>query len=162
MMPSANAPLQLAQRRLDRIHRSAPAFISSVTRCTTASVSVSVSNLWPFASEARLELAEILDDAVVNHGDRGRHVRMSVTLGRPSVRGPARMPDPGVPAQRLGQQARLEVAQLAFGAPPLQVPVLDGRDTRTVVAAIFKPPQRVDEVGRYGFAAENADNPTHR
>ena len=72
------------------------------------------------------------------------------------------MTDTGVPAQGLSQQARFEVAQLPFSAPPFQMSVLDGRDTRAVVAAIFKPAQGVDEIRRDGFAAENADNPTHR
>ncbi len=39
--------------------------------------------------ELGLELAIVLDDAVVHDRDLRRHMRMGVALGRPAVRGPA-------------------------------------------------------------------------
>ena len=75
-----------------------------------------------------LELAEVLDDAVVHDRDLAVHVRMRVALGRAAMRRPARMPDAGVAVERLLQQPPFEIAQLAFGAAALQVAVLDGGD----------------------------------
>ena len=43
-----------------------------------------------------LELAEILDDAVMDDRDLAVHVRMRVALGRAAVRRPARVADAGV------------------------------------------------------------------
>ena len=74
------------------------------------------------------ELAEVLDDAVVHDRDLAVHVRMRVALGRAAMRCPARMPDAGVAVERLLQEAPFEIAQLAFGAAALQVPVLHRGD----------------------------------
>ena len=89
------------------------------------------------------------------------HVRMRVALDRRAVRRPARVADAGVALQRLLQQARLEVAQLALGAAALEVAVLDGGDAGRVIAAILEPTQRVDEVGRDRLLPENADDAAH-
>ncbi len=98
-------------------------------------------------AELRLELAEVLDDAVVDDRDLAVHVRMRVALGGTPVRRPARMADAGVTLQRLLQQAAFEVAQLALGAAALEVTVLDGGDAGRIIAAILQPAQGVDEVG---------------
>src|SRR5262245_50884873 len=87
---------------------------------------------------------------------------MRIALRRPAVRRPARVADGGVPGDRLCQKTRFEVAELAFRAPPLEVTVLDRRNTGAVIAAVFEPPQRVDEIRRDGLASENADDATHR
>ena len=149
MMPSAKAPCSLARAAshgVDRVRD--PGRSSSVTRWTTASVSVSVSNMWPLRSSSALQLAEILDDAVVDDRDLGAHVRMGVALGRPAVRRPARVADAGAPCERLVQQAAFEIAQLALGAAALEVAVLDRGDAGRVIAAILEPAQRIDEIGR--------------
>ncbi len=98
-------------------------------------------------AELRLELAEVLDDAVVDDRDLAVHVRMRVALGGTAVRRPARMADAGVALQRLLQQAAFEVAQLALGAAALEVTVLDGGNAGRIIAAILQPTQGVDEVG---------------
>ena len=98
--------------------------------------------------ELGLELAEVLDDAVVHDRDLAVHVRMRVALGGTPVRRPARVADAGVTLQRLLQQAAFEVAQLALGAAALEVAVLDGGDAGRIIAAILEPAQGVDEVGR--------------
>ena len=128
---------------------------------TIASVSVSLSNTWPLRGELGLELAEVLDDAVVHDRDLAVHVRMRVALGRAAVRRPARVADAGVPGERLGEQPAFEVAQLALGAAALEMAVLDGGDAGRVVAAIFEPAQRVDEVGRDGLLPDDSDDAAH-
>ena len=97
--------------------------------------------------QLRLELAEILDDAVVHDRDLAVHVRVRVALRRAAVRRPARVADAGVPLERLLEEPALEVAQLALGAAALQVAVLDGGDAGRVIAAVLEPAQRIDEVG---------------
>jgi hypothetical protein len=47
------------------------------------------------------------------------------------------------------RQLQLEVAQLAFGAAALEPAVLQRRDSRGIVAAIFEPLQRVDDLVRH-------------
>ena len=56
----------------------------------------------PLLLERFAQLAKILDDAVVNHGDAIGRVRMRVVLGRLAVGGPAGVPDPGVALERFG------------------------------------------------------------
>ncbi len=111
--------------------------------------------------ELGLELAIVLDDAVVHDRDLRRHVRMSVALGRPAVRGPARMTDSRVPRQRLRQQAAFEVSELAFGAAAIEMAVLDGGDAGAIIAAILEASQRIHEIGRDGLRAQNANDATH-
>ena len=94
------------------------------------------------------------DDALV-------HVRMGVALDGLAVRGPARVADADVALQRLVGKAQLEVLQLALGAAAVQVAVLDGGDAGRIIAAIFEPPQRVDEVARHRLLSENADDAAH-
>ena len=70
------------------------------------------------------QLAEILDDAVMDHGDAFGRVRMGVVLGRLAVGGPAGVADAGVTVERRIVQPLLEILQLAFGAPPLELACL--------------------------------------
>jgi len=112
-------------------------------------------------SVLRLELAEILDDAVMDDRDLAVHVRMRVALGGTPVRCPARMSDARVAPQGLLQQATFEVAQLALGTPALQVAVLDGGDAGRVIAAILEPTQRIDEVRGDSLLPDNSDDTAH-
>ena len=105
-------------------------------------------------AELRLELAEVLDDAVMDDRDLAVHVRMRVALGGTAVRRPARVADAGVALQRLLQEAAFEVAQLALGATALEVAVLDGGNAGRIIAAILEPTQGVDEVGSDRFLSE--------
>jgi hypothetical protein len=66
------------------------------------------------------QLAEILDDAVMDHGDAIRCMRMRIVLGRPAVGGPAGMADAGMPRERFGFQPRFEIFQFALGAAALE------------------------------------------
>ena len=109
-----------------------------------------------------LQLAEILDDAVMHDRNKVGRMRVGIGFGRLAVRGPAGMADAGRTAQRRSLQQLLEIAQLAFGAPPAELPVLDGGDARGIIAAIFEALQRVDELlGNRPFA-QNANDAAHR
>ena len=70
-------------------------------------------------------------------------------------------PMPIVAAKRRRGQFRLEVLELALGAPPLQSAVLERRHAGGIIAAIFEPLQRVDNRARDRSGPENPDNSTH-
>ena len=62
------------------------------------------------------QLDEVLDDTVVDDGDRPGFVRMRIFLGRAAVSRPSRVPDSDMPVDgRVGQQTA-QVVELAFGA----------------------------------------------
>ena len=108
-----------------------------------------------------LQLAEILDDAVVDQRQPRRRMRMGIALGRRAVGRPAGMADAGAAREGLPGELGLEVAQLAFGAAPRQVSVFQRRDAGRVVAAIFEPLQRIDQKRRHRLPTEDADDPAH-
>ena len=86
---------------------------------------------------------------------------MGVGFRRLAVRRPARMADADRPAKRRRRKLGLQVLQLALGAPPLQLAVLERRHAGRIVAAIFEPLQRVDNRARDRPGPENPDNSTH-
>ena len=86
---------------------------------------------------------------------------MRVALGRLAVRGPARMADAGVPLQRLLRQPLLQVLELTFGAPPLEMIAFERGDTRGVVATVFQTLQRIDEMLGNRPASQYPDNSAH-
>jgi hypothetical protein len=69
--------------------------------------------------------------------------------------------DTGRAAKRLAPQLGLEIAQLAFGATARQLPTFERRHTGGVVAAIFEPLERVDELLRDRLATKNTDDAAH-
>ena len=108
-----------------------------------------------------LQLAEVLDDPIVDHRYLGAHVRMGIALDRLAVRRPACMAESGQAPQRLVVQARFEVAQLALGPPPLEVAVLDGRDAGRIITPVLEPAQRLDDVTGDRLLAQNSNDATH-
>src|SRR5581483_9476523 len=88
-------------------------------------------------------------------------MRMRVQFARFAVCRPARVPDAARALERLAFQPRFEIFQFAFGAPAAEVAVLDGCNACGIVAAIFEPLQRFDEMWSDRLAAENADYPAH-
>ncbi len=108
------------------------------------------------------QFAEILDDAVVDHGDVVGRMRMRVALGRLAVGGPARVPDAGMAGQRLGAQSCLEVFQFAFGAATFEMVAFQRGDTGGIVAAIFEPLERIHDLIGDRSTPQNADNPAHK
>ncbi len=107
------------------------------------------------------QLAKILDDAVVNHGDVVGRMRMRVALGRLAVGGPAGVSDAGVAGERLGAQSRLEILQLALGAAAIEMVAFERGDACGIVAAIFEALERIHQLLRDRTAPENADNAAH-
>ena len=74
-----------------------------------------------FALQLLLQLEIVLDDAVVDDDDAAGAVavRVGVLLGRPAVRGPARVADAVLAFERIGRDDLLEPRQLAGAAPQL-------------------------------------------
>ncbi len=107
------------------------------------------------------QLAEILDNAVMNDGELGRGVRMRICLVGLAMRRPARVADADQPFQRLARQPDLEILELALGAATGELPALERRDAGRIVAAIFEPPQRLDHLARDRFLAQNPDDAAH-
>ena len=161
MKPSANAPRSSDSAALTASTGLMP-FCSMVsTRCSTISVSVCVLKTAPCFSSSFAKLAEILDDAVMHHGDAFGGVRMSVVLGRLAMGGPAGVTDAGVTVERSIVQPLLEILQLAFGAPALERLALQRRDTGGIVTAIFEPLEEIDQLLRDWSTPQNADNAAH-
>ena len=89
-------------------------------------------------------------------------MRVGVGLDRLAVGRPAGVADAGRAHQRLGLQLQLEIAQLAFGAAAAEMAVVDGGDAGRIVAAIFEPLQRVDQLLSDRPLAEDANDAAHR
>ena len=85
------------------------------------------------------QFAEILDDAVVHHGDALGRMWMGIVLGRLAVRGPARVTDAGITGEWLGKQPRFQVLELALGSAAFETTVIERGHARRIVAAIFEP-----------------------
>ena len=107
------------------------------------------------------ELAEILDDAVVDDGEALGSMRVRVMFGRSTVSRPARVADADRAGERLAREPGFEIAKLALGTPARKVPGFERGDTGRIIAAIFEPLERVDQQARDRFAAENSYNSAH-
>src|SRR5262245_22271040 len=103
----------------------------------------------PFALELMLQIEIVLDDPVVHHDDAAGAVavRMGVLFGGTSVRGPAGMPDAVLTVDRAGRDDLFEPRQLAGAAAQFDGSVVNDRDAGRVVAAVFEPPQAIDQDG---------------
>ena len=113
------------------------------------------------ALELVAQLAEILDDAVVDDGEAVGGVGVGVAFGRSAVGGPTRVADADAAGERLAREPGLEVAQLALGTPAGQLPVFQRGDASGIVASVFEPLECVDERGRDRLTPENANNSAH-
>ena len=111
--------------------------------------------------ERLAQLAEILDDAVMDHGDALGRVRMRVVLGRPAMGRPAGMADPGVTVERFGLQPLFQILEFAFGAAARQMVAFQRGDACGIIAAIFQPFERIHQLLRDRSASQNADNAAH-
>ena len=111
---------QARQRRGDRLRRGAPlAHLEGHELRHDLGVGLGLEDD-ALALQLGLELAEILDDAVMDDGELLGRVRMGVDLVRLAVRRPARVADADRARQRRLRQLQLEVAQLALGAAALE------------------------------------------
>ena len=115
------------------------------------------------ALQLLLQIEVVLDDAVVDDDDLAGAVavRVRVLLGRPAVCRPARVADAVVAVDRVDADHLLEVRQLAGAAPQIDRAVMHHRHARRVVAAIFEPPQPVDENRDDVLGADVADDSAH-
>jgi hypothetical protein len=125
------------------------------------SVSVSLENEKALRLQFAAQLVEIFDDAIVHDRNAVAGVRMGIALARPPMGGPARVSDPNRAGERCAGKPLLEVLEFAFRAQPRQVPVLKRRNPGGIVAAIFQPLERVDELIGNRLAAENSDYSAH-
>ena len=97
----------------------------------------------------------------MNDGELLGGVGVGIALRRRAMRCPACVPDADVTFQWLGTQPLVEVDKFALGAPPGQHPALKRCDAGRIVAAIFKPLQRIDEERSNRLKADNPNNPAH-
>src|SRR5205814_2100490 len=118
----------------------------------------------PLRLQLVLQIEVVLDDAVVDDDDLAGAVamRMGVLLGRTSVRRPAGVADAVITGDRIGADNLFQVRQFAGAAAQIDRAVADHGDSRRVVAAIFEPPQAVDENRHDVLRSDVADNSTHR
>src|SRR5579872_503102 len=98
-----------------------------------------------FALELAAQFGKILDDAVVHDGDFFSGVRMRVVLGWAAMRGPTGMTDADRAGKRLAREPVLQILELALGAPPHELAVLQRGDAGGIVAAIFEALERIDQ-----------------
>ena len=99
--------------------------------------------------ELALQFEVILDDAVVHDDDAPRAVAvgMGIFLGWPAVRRPSRVADAIQAVNRPGLDLLLEVGELARRSAQGDALRTYDRHARGVVAAIFHPPQSVEQHG---------------
>ena len=88
---------------------------------------------------------EILDDAVMDQGDLVGRVRMGIVAGRRAVGRPARVRDADLARQRVRGELAREIVELALGAAPFELAVDDRADPGRIIAAIFEPPEALDQ-----------------
>ena len=137
-----------------------PAAISSVTRKAATSESVSVAKRWPLAASSSRSALKFSMIPLCTTASRslacGWALLRSACHASPSGYGRCRSA-----AERRALELGLEVLQLALGAQPRQPAALQRRDARRVVAAIFEPLQRRDDLRRDRALSQNADDSAH-
>ncbi len=105
---------------------------------------------------------EVLDDAIVDDGDRTDDVRMGIVDGRRAMGGPAGVGDADRSAERLARQLAGQVFELSFGPPPSQLAMVDGADAGAIVAAIFEALEAIEQPLRDQRFPDNRNDPAHR
>ena len=88
----------------------------------------------------------ILDNPVMHDRDLFiGHMRMGVAFRYTAMRCPAGVTNAGGPGQRAFAHHRLQIDQLANRPVHREMAILLGHDPGTVIAAIFKPFQRIQK-----------------
>ncbi len=115
------------------------------------------------AGQLRPQLPEVLDDAVVDDRDTPGGVRMGVDLVGLAVGRPAGVADAGsAPLQRrIVTAAARGCLQLAGRAAARQHAILQRGDAGRVVAPIFQPLQRLDDLPRDRARAQDPNDAAH-
>ena len=111
--------------------------------------------------ELILQHTEVLDDAVVHHDHVTHGMRMRIGLRHAAMGGPARVTDARRSSQWLARQQARKVLELADSPTSLDTIMRERRHACGIIAAVFQPPQRLDDVVRHGLLAENADDTAH-
>ena len=89
---------------------------------------------------------EVLDDAVVDQRDFAGRVRVRVVRGRRAMGRPAGVGDADRrPARDCAPSSRTRLASLPSARRRTSCAVVHGADARAVIAAIFHPPEPVDQ-----------------
>ena len=91
------------------------------------------------------QLAEVLDDTVVHHGDGACAVGVGVVCVRLAVGGPAGVADARLTRQRLMHQQIAQIDQFAHRTAAVQRAIVHCGDARTVIAAILESFQTVQD-----------------
>src|SRR5262245_43938135 len=116
------------------------------------------------ALQLAFEFEVIFDDAIVDDDDppQAIAVRVRVLFGRSSVLGPAAVPQGRLAFQRLVLYRLHQAVQLAGAPANLDLAVVDDGDARRVVAAIFQPPQPLDDDRDGLLIADVSDDSAHK
>ena len=107
------------------------------------------------------QLLEILDDPIV---DQRQHLGgMWVGIGRcrRAVGGPAGVGDPGCAGRGIARQLRHQPLQFARRTAADQFAAMDRANPGAIIAAVFHPPQPIDQPLCHRVLADDADNTAH-
>ena len=115
------------------------------------------------ALEQLPEVGVILDDAVVDDGDRARAVamRMGVLVGGFAVGRPAGVGHTQLALRGLARQDALERGDLPDAPAHLETAIVDQRDTGGVVAAVLEPLEPVHQEWHGLLLADISDDSAH-
>src|SRR5690606_3672144 len=104
----------------------------------------------------------VLDDAVVHHADAVvGDVRMGIARAGGTMRGPARMRDPGVAGQWIGGEQAFQLAHLALRACAPEAVAGFDEDTGGIVSAVLQRLQAIDQDGDDITPAAGRDDSAH-
>ena len=91
--------------------------------------------------QIRTQLAMIFNDPIMNnHHPFGSDMRMSICLGHPTMRGPARMADANITTKRVLANQAVKTCQFANRPSDFKTSAIMGDNASTVIAAIFEAP----------------------
>ena len=107
------------------------------------------------------QFTKVLDDAIVDDGHQIGGMRMRIVFRRTPVRCPARVTNADGAAEGFLREPRLERTQFALRAAATKNPVIERRYARRIIAAVLKPPERVDQLARDRLGSKNSDNSAH-
>jgi len=107
------------------------------------------------------QLAEVLDDAVMDHRNQVGGMWMSIILARPAMGGPTRVTDADRPVERLPLEPRLQCPKLALRAATAECAVIKRRHTRGVVSSVFEALECINQLPRNRFGSQNSDDSAH-
>jgi hypothetical protein len=97
----------------------------------------------------------------MHNGDAIRRMRMGISLARRTMGCPARVANADQAIQRLPVEQGFKMKEFARGAASINHAIMNGGDSRAVIATIFKTLQRFHNDGRSLPVANNTDDSTH-